>query len=297
MGNSTINTISVGETVRFAYRFTFSQLGTIIGLIWLPMVGIAILEFLPYALDGIGPAANQDPNAMGAALLRNIVFWLLSVLLYAVVNVAVVQQALGLRSGNAIVHFALGRTEFRMWGASLLYIAIMIALCAGLIIAVMATGMVGQAVGSKPIGAIAAAVVLFAGTCVVFVSLARLGFLLVPATVTEQKVSFERNWLLTAGNFWRITAILFFVTLPTVVILMTATFAVMGKEFDALGQIASRISFEALMERYRMIVSAHASTMIGINLILAPFTFGLTMGAAAAGYKAVTASPKVDVAA
>jgi hypothetical protein len=290
-----MNKIPVGETVRFAFRFTFSQIGTIIGLIWLPMVGIAFLEFLPYALNGAGLTGNQDPNAMGAAALRNIVFWLVSVLFYAVVNVAVVQQALGLRSGNAIMHFALGRNEFRMWGASLLYLAILFALCAGLFIAVMVTGMIGQAAGSKPVAAIAAAVVLFAGTCVVFVSLVRLGFLLVPATVVEQKISFERNWLLTAGNFWRITAILFFVTLPTAVVLMTATLALMGKEFDALGQIAPRISVQALMERYQMIVSSHASTMIGINLILAPFTFGLTIGAAAAGYKAVTASPRVDM--
>ena len=282
--------IPVGETVRFAYRFTFSQLGTIIGLIWLPMVAIALLEFLPYAMGDAGLRADQDPNAVGAAALRNIVFWLVSVLFYAMVNVAVVQQALGLRSGTALMHFALGRAEFRMWGASLLFLAIMFALCAGLLLAVIATGMIMQALGSKVFAAIAVSAIFLAGVCIVFVSLVRLGFLLVPATVAEEKVSFERNWLLTAGNFWRITAILFLVTLPTAVVLMTAALALMGKEFDALGQIASRISVEAFMERYRMILSAHASTMIGINLILAPFTFGLTIGAAAAGYKAVTAS-------
>lgn len=282
--------IPVGETVRSAYRFTFSQLGTIIGLIWLPMVAIAVLEFLPYAMGDASLRADQDPNAVGAAALRNIVFWLVSVLFYAMVNVAVVQQALGKRSGTAIVHFALGRAEFRMWGASLLFLAIMFALCAGLLLAVIATGMIMQAVGSKVFAAIAVSAVFLAGICIVFVSLVRLGFLLVPATVAEEKLSFERNWLLTAGNFWRITAILFLVTLPTMVVLMTAAIALMGKELDALGQIASRISVEAFMERYRMILSAHASTMIGINLILAPFTFGLTIGAAAAGYKAVTAS-------
>jgi hypothetical protein len=51
--------------------------------------------------------------------------------------------------------------------------------------------------------------------------------------------------------------------------------------------VVSRLSVQAVMERYRIIVSSHAATLIGINLIMAPFTFGLTLGAAAAGYKAL----------
>jgi hypothetical protein len=289
-----MNKLPVGETTRFAYAFTIGQLGTIIGLIWLPMVAIAVLQFLPYGLGDANLVADQNPNALGAAALRGLVFWLASVLLYAMIGVAVTRQALGLRTGPALAHFALGRAEFRVWEASLLFVAIFLVLIFGLMLAVVVAGMVGQATGNKTMAAAIAAAVLVAGLCVLLVSLVRLGFLLVPVTVAEEKVSFERGWILTQGNFWRIAAVMFLVTLPTFVILCIASLALMGHEFDALAQVAPRIAPEAVLERYRMIVSAHASTLIGINLILAPFTLGLTLSASAAGYKALKAGAKVD---
>jgi hypothetical protein len=65
----------------------------------------------------------------------------------------------------------------------------------------------------------------------------------------------------------------------------------MGRELSALAMVARHLTPEAFMERYRMIVSGHAATLIGINLILAPFTLGLTLGASAAGYKALRTEP------
>jgi hypothetical protein len=289
-----VNRLSVRETVAFAYRFTFQELGTIIGLIWLPMVAIGVLEFLPYGLGDANLTADQDPNALGAAALRGIVFWLVSVLFYACVNVAVVRQALGLRKGTAVAYFNLGRAEFRVWGALLLLLAILFALILGLALAVIAAGAAAQALGGQVAAALAATVVLVAGLCVLLVSMLRLGFLLVPIAVVEEKISFERGWLLTQGNFWRIAAVLFVVTLPTFAVLTIASSMLMGHELDALAHVASRLSVQAVMERYRLVVSGHAPELIGINLILAPFTFGLTLGACAAGYRALTAARKLD---
>ena len=45
-----MNKINVWNAIRFAYAFTFGDIGTIIGLIWLPTLLIAVLQFLPYAL-------------------------------------------------------------------------------------------------------------------------------------------------------------------------------------------------------------------------------------------------------
>jgi hypothetical protein len=284
-----MNRIPVRETIGFAYRFTFGQLGTIIGLIWVPMVAIAVLQFLPYGLGDANLTADQNPNALGAAALRGLVFWLASVLLYACVNVAVIRQALGLRTGTAIVHFSLGRAELRMWGASLLFMAIFFALMIGLVLAMIAAGFAGGATGNKIVAGAVVSLVLIAGSCILLVSLVRLGFLLVPVTVAEEKVSFERGWILTQGNFWRIAAVLFVVTLPTFVVLMIASIGLMGHELEQLGRVAHNIAPQAVMERYRMIVSAHAPELIGINLILAPFTLGLTLGASAAAYKALKA--------
>jgi hypothetical protein len=290
-----VNKLSVRETVASAYRFTFAELGTIIGLIWLPMVAIAVLEFLPYGLGDATLTPDQDPNAVGAALLRGVVFWLVSVLFYACINVAIVRQALGLRKGTAIAHFILGRVELRVWGALLLLLAIFFALSFGLALALIAAGAAAQALGGQVAAALAATAVLAAGLCVLLVSMLRLGFLLVPIAVVEEKISFERGWLLTRGNFWRIASVLFVVTLPTFAVLTVASSMLMGHDLDALARVAQRLSVQAIMERYRIIVSSHAAEIIGINLILAPFTFGLTLGACAAGYRALTAPPKLDV--
>ena len=286
-----MNKLPVGETTRFAYGFTFGHLGTIIGLIWLPMVGIAILQFLPYGMGDAYLTADQNPNALGAAALRGIAFWLASVLLYACVNVAVIRQALGMRTGPAVVHFTLGRAELRMWGASLLFVAVLFVLMLGVVLAMFAAGLAGSAAGNRAVAGALVGIVLLAGLCILLLAIVRLGFLLVPITVAEGKISFERGWLLTGGNFWRIVTVLFLVTLPTFVVLFAASFALMGRELSALAMVARHLTPEAFMERYRMIVSGHAATLIGINLILAPFTLGLTLGASAAGYKALRTEP------
>lgn len=288
-----MNKLPVSETTRFAYGFTLGHLGTIIGLIWVPMVGIAILQFLPYGMGDANLTADQDPNALGAAALRGIAFWLATLLLYACVNVAVIRQALGLRSGTAIVHFTLGRAELRVWGASLLLMAILFALMLGIILATLVVGFAGGATGNKVVAGAIVGVVLIAGLCVLLLSVVRLGFLLVPVTVAEGKISFERGWTLTQGNFWRIAGVLFLVTLPTFIVLCIASLSLMGRELHALALVAPHLTAQAIMERYRIIVSSHAATLIGINLILAPFTVGLTLGASAAGYKALKPSPPV----
>lgn len=287
-----MNKIPVGETIRFAYGFAFGQLGTIIGLIWVPMVAIAVLRFLPYGLGDAHPSPEQNPTAAGAAALRQLVFALASILLYASINVAVMRQALGLRKGGAVIHFALGAAEFRMWGAMLLLLAILIALTIGFFLAVFGATLAGAVLGSKMLaGAIGGGVALI-GLCLLLVSIVRLAFLVVPITVAENKISFERGWLLTRGNFWRISTVVFVVTLPTVTIVFGAFFALMGGELMALIPVASHIGEQALAERVQAIMDSHIPTIIGINLIVAPFSLGLTLGAAAAGYKALTAPPR-----
>ncbi len=286
-----MNKLPVRETIASAYRFTFGELGTIIGLIWLPMVAIAVLEFLPYGLGDANLSADQDPNALGTAALRGIVFWLVSVLLYACVSVAVTRQALGVRKGTAIAHFNLGRTELRVWGALLLLVAILLTLFLGMALAVITAGAAAQAIGSAIAAGAVLTVVLLAGLCLLLVSMLRLGFLLLPIAIKEEKIGFERGWLLTRGNFWRIATVLFVVTLPTFAVLTVASSMLMGHDLDALARVASRLSVPAVLERYRIIVSGHAATLIGINLIVAPFTFGLTFGAAAAAYKVLAAPP------
>lgn len=284
-----MNRLPVGATVRAAYAFAIGQLGTIIGLIWAPMVMIAVLRFLPYGMGDMHPSADQNPSAAGAAALRGIVFTLASVLLYAVINVAVIRQALGLRKGGAVFHFALGRAEFRLWGATLLLMVILSTLGLGCLVAMVGiTGAVAATLGD-PVAAAAGGIVLLAGSCALLVAIVRLSFLYVPITVMEERISFERGWLLTRGNFWRIATVLFAVTLPIFVIVACVLAALVGPDLAALVPIAERLSPEVLYDRLQAILERHIATLIGINLIAAPFSLGLTLGAAAFGYRALSA--------
>jgi hypothetical protein len=281
--------VPVKETVRFAYDFTFGQLGTIIGLIWVPMVLIAVLSFLPYALGDTALSPEQNPAAAGAASLRGMAFWLLSMLLYACINVAVVKQALGIRTGNAVIHFSLGTPEFRLWGASLIFLAIIFVLMVGVVLAIIAIGAAAAGFENKFASAAAVTILSIGGLCLILVAMLRLGFLLVPITVAEERISFERGWILTKGNFWRIAAIVFFVTLPTFAVVFGAFLILMGPEIMNLVRQAQHISQDALAERMNAIMESHIAMILGVNLIVAPFSVGLMLGASASAYKGLTA--------
>ena len=133
-----MNKLPVGATICSAYGFARGELGTIIGLIWVPMLAIAVLTFLPYAIGDTTVTLEQNPTAAGAAALRGIVFALATFLLYACIYVSVTRQALGLRRGGATVYFMLGRAEFRMLGALVLLGVICIVLVIGFALAVAA---------------------------------------------------------------------------------------------------------------------------------------------------------------
>jgi hypothetical protein len=288
-----MNRIPVGETIRFAYDFTFRELGTIIGLIWVPMVGIAVLAFLPYAMGDMVRSPDINPTAAGAIALRGIVFWMLNMLLSACISVAVMRQALGLRTGPALVHLSVGRAELRVWGATLLLLGIVLVLAFGLALAVIVSAVAMGVAGSKAATAAVAVVVGLVGTCALLYALTRLGFLLVPITVKEEKISFERGWTLTNGNFWRITAVLFVVTLPTAILFMSAFVYLLGPEMIALWPQAQHLGQEALADKIQAIVNSHIATMLGIQLIIAPFSVGLVSGASAFAYKALTSAAAV----
>jgi len=277
-----MNKISVWNTIRFAYAFTFGDIGTIIGLIWLPTVLIAVLQFLPYALGTQAP--DPDPATAATAALANLAFFAGGLLLYAMNAVSVMRQALGLRHGGATVHFSLGWPEWRMLGANLLCAlilgAILIVYLVGL---VFATSLVKGMTAPVEIGAL---LYLAGGLCVlVYVSL-RLVFLVVPVVVSEDKIDLARAWTLTAGNFWRILAVMLTVSLPLLAIQAAATIAIGGPQLFAPLPTGQEAMVAALNLRMAAL-DRHMPELIGLFLILAPFNFGLTLGAEAAVYRAL----------
>jgi hypothetical protein len=282
-----VKTLSAGPAIRFAFGFAFGQLGTIIGLIWAPMVAVAVLTFLPHALGDTQALQAQDPQAAAPVVLRSLVFWLANALLSSCIYVAVMRQALGLRSGPAIFHFAVGLAELRMTGAVMLFKLIAFVLTIGLVVALVAVGLLA---GANEVAAAAATLAIgIAGACGLLYALTQLGFLLVPVTVAEQRIDLARGWTLAKGNFWRITGVLFVVTLPPLLILLGAVAWLTGRELWALVPLLDKLTPEVLSDRIQTILDAHIATIIGIQFIMAPFTLGLFLGAAAYAYKELAA--------
>jgi len=286
-----VNKLAVGPAIRFAYQFTFGQLGTIIGLIWAPLVLAAILRFLPYGMGDTTLSPQDDPAAAGAAALRDLIFALAGVFLYAMVNVAVVRQALGLRTGGAVFHFSLGRTEFRVFVVTVFLALILTVLAAVCGLAVLAAANLAGAQAGAAAGGLAAILVAALGLCVMLVALVRLSFLYVPIAVMENSVNLERGWALTRGNFWRAGTVMFVATLPAFAVAASAFIALAGREFMTLYPLLGHIAPDALSMRVEAIMDRHIATLIGVNLIMAPFSLGLTLGAAAYGYRALAGAP------
>jgi len=285
-----MNKLPAGPTIRFAYSFAFGQLGTIIGLIWAPMVVIAVLRFLPYGLGDTALSPDQNLAAFNAAQLRIVVFGLASLFFYACVCVSVTQQALGLRKGTAIFHFAVGRTELRLWSGFMLLTLILGALLVGVVLATDGVVMLLARSGNAALAQGAMGWMLFAGACAVMFVLVRLSFLLVPISVAEGTMGFERGWRLTSGNFWRISGILFVVTLPVVIVTVGGIIGLIGEDLAKLAAVAPKLTQEVLQNRMQVILGHHMPMMIGIDLIAAPFLLGLTLGASAFAYKTLAAA-------
>ena len=280
--------LPVAQTIIEAYRFALGQLGTIIGLIWLPLVLVTLLNFLPEA-GAAGDDASTNPVAAGTGALEGLAILVLTQLLYAIIYVAVTRQALGLRQGNAIIHFALGPPEFRMFGASLLFTLASfgcLILFAMLLVAV--TGLVAAEGANAVIILLGGAAALGAGFAAVY-ALIRLGYLLIPATTIENRVDLGRGWALTRGNFWRIVLVLLVAAAPVLVIETATILTIMGKEIVAA--LPPVNSTQAVIQQHvgmmEDVVRRHMPELLGLSLILAPFNIGLNISASAFGYRAL----------
>jgi hypothetical protein len=271
-----MNKLPVGQTITDAYGFTFTQLGTIIGLIWFPMVVSTLLNFLPQLADGYG---GQAP--VGAGAVESLAVLLLTLLLSAIMYVAVARQALGLRTGPAVFHFALGQPEFRVYGA-LLIIYFLIGLAA-------LAQLEAQTVGGQ-VASFAAFLALPGVLFIVYLAI-RFGFILVPAIVAENRLDFARIWTMTRGNFWRIFAVIVAIAAPLWLIECTSAVALMGKDIEAALPPAQTTDPAVLQQHVvalEDVFSRHMPQLMFIWLITAPFSLGLSLAASASAYRALS---------
>jgi hypothetical protein len=280
--------ISVAGAIRFAYGFAFTQIGAIIGLVWLPLVFVAILQFLPYA-TGIAYPGGASAQEGGAAAL-NLLFSTATFVLYAMNCVAVTRQALGLNQGSASVHFGLGWPEWRMF-AVIVISGLFFVASVGIYVMIGAT--LFAAARTVMLLAVGAGTYVIVGLFVLAWLAARLIFLLPPIVVVEERVDLLRAWILSRGNFWRILAVLLVVTVPLLVVQTAATAAIVGP--DIFAPLPGNPELMGIALKARMaILDRHMASLIGLALVLAPFSLGLTLGASCFAYRALAGDRPPD---
>ena len=295
--------IPVLDTIRFGYNFTFGHLGTIIGLIWLPMVIVTVGSYfvqMQYIGQFLASLEQGNPAAMGPAALVLLGWGLMSFLLFAMMYAAVTRQALGLRQGPAIIHFSFGLTEIHVVGALLGMIAIiMLFLFAEGLFGGILAGIVSVAGKGQPAVSLVVALLIILLLLALIYMVVRLGFLLIPATVAENRVGLGRAWELAGGNFWRIVAVALATLLPLFLVRVAAEVAIIGpavfmQQISTLlhqagaPAIDAAAQMRASAQRMRE-MSEHLPLLLVLSFLLAPLAIGLTIGPAAFAYRALTA--------
>ena len=300
-----MNKIPVVRTIKESYRFTFGGLGTVIGLIWLPIVVLTVggyFTMVPYFSGMAGALESGDVSQQGPLVVRELAFEIVTIVLMAVVAVAITREILSPMKRPPFLRFSLGLTELRVVGGFFGLFVLMIVFAIILTIIGLVAGFAvnavlpaaAAAVGGAGLPARAVSVAMLAALvcCLALVYIVtRLGFLLVPAAAMEGGFGLERSWKLTKGNFWRIFLIAVATLVPVLIAAIVLEVAVLGP--DILNPYVELARDQAAQMRHSAEqmrqMAAHLPLLTGIGFLLAPFTYGMTFAPAAFAYRALMA--------
>lgn len=298
------------RTIASAYRFAFTNILSVIGVGWFPvlllslLVGGLIYMMLPQLTEfgttflaaASGDKKAADPahvvTLLGSLAGSYFLIIIAVILTQAMINVGLMRKALGLHEGPIFFFFSLGSQVWRLIGSYLLLVLLAWAYMFLCIVACFAI-YAGLAQASQG-GAIAAVVfiAIFAGLFLIYAAV-RISFFIPPVVVAENHIGIRRAWHLGYGNFWRILGILLIVTLPLSMAgqtIMTSLMQIaLGPDFGAnMGPAASpEEGMKQAMAAFQAI-GRMWPYFVGVQLVSMILQAGLTTGAAANAYKFVT---------
>jgi hypothetical protein len=277
-----ITRIPVLATIRDAYAFAFSHLGGVIGLIWLPMVVLTVSGFFTAqrlnaeALDAL--AGKISPTA-GLSLLLMLSSFILTLLLLAMMQVAVLQLAQGVRKQTAVTPFAFGAPERRLFGAFLAFAGAVVVIV-GLVMNVALLLLAGA---HLPDMTSVALLDLSIYGSIVFAA-PRFLVLLPAIAAFEEVPSLRRAWSLSAGNFWRLLAVLVGIFVPIFVLFLVVEAMLLGQGGD-MSQISPPQQMIELIKRTRDTLPM----ISGFGFMVAPLLIALFSGASLSAWRTVQA--------
>ena len=283
--------IAVVATVRDAYIFTLTQLGSVIGLIWVAMVMLTVARFFVFhrfydAFSEFLTGAN--PALMGPVLLMMLAYLVAALLLYAVMLVGVVQLALGTRAAPSLIHFAFGALEWRMFRAFFAFVGLMMLVSMTILLAVDAV--VAFVPGAKPdqaIGNVMALAMVATG----MVLAARFLLLLPALSVLETGPALRRAWALSAGNFWPLVGVLIGLFLPLFLVLVLID-AGMGERGLAMAGATPQLQVAAAIKHMRDTLPITC----GLSFFFSPLVVGLFANASLSIWRTLKDEPVLDIA-
>ena len=300
--------IPLGSTIAGSYGFLFTNIVSIIGTMWLPvllfaaLIGAFICQIVPHDwFQGHFPEhVNKDDVhryvithmpiiAAGVPVLA-----LASMLMKAMVNVGILRHAVGEKTSTTFIWFSLGARVWRMVAMSLLFVIVYAVLEIAALILFGAVNLVLHLMPFIPHvvrglmnGLLALAVFL----TFIYV-IARLFFFLPAVIVAENRISPSRAWELSKGNVWRIVVLVLAVVLPvcvlTGVVVCMTLFATVVPEAIRQHPKGPEQAFEFLRSILPVL-----PVIAGIYLVSIIAVTGLALGAIGRAYKAVTVPEEV----
>jgi hypothetical protein len=278
--------IPVIATIRDAYAFTATHLGGIIGLIWVPMVLATVMGFFSfqrYYTDFSDALISNNAAALAPSLLMMLCYLTAALLLQAIMYVAVVQMVLGARGAPAVAHFVFGNLEWRMFRAFIAFIGV----CLMLMVPVLVLGAAAlKAAGMQP-GPVQMGLALYG---VIALAMPRFLALLPAVVVAENTPVLRRTWMLSAGNFWRLLAVLVAIFAP-IFLLFNGLEMVLTSRGPALtGDDPERMR-QAIAQARNVL-----PLISGLGFLISPLIVGLFAGASVSAWRVLKEETALDIA-
>jgi hypothetical protein len=282
--------IAVVATIRDAYKFAATHLGGVIGLIWVPMVLLTVMGFFSfqrYYNDFIDAMASGNVATLGPSMLMMLGYLLAALLLQAVIYVSVIQFALGSRTAPSVAHFAFGALEWRMFRAFLAFVGIILALVLPAFIA--ANAALGMAGNRIPAG-VAPMLLMLILYGAILLAMPRFLALLPTIAVAENAPVLRRAWALSAGNFWRLLAVLVAIFGPVFVLFAGVEMALASHGAVPLAG-TDQVMLVASLVRAREILPL----VSGLGFLISPLVVALFAGASVSAWRALKDEPAAEI--
>lgn len=286
--------IPVGKTIAYAYSFAFGHILNILGVAWLPfaiMGAAGYFLLMPYFNAMQQFLTTQDMSGLSNSVLLAFAFVVVAVVCIAMVTVEVMREALGMDPGQKFFYFSLDKPVWRLIGAYFLFILAM--LCLGIVggIALAVLAMIGGSASTTVAGVVTAIGTIVFVLAMILIAI-RLVFLLPAVVVAENHIGLKRGWHLTYGNFWRIVVVTLAIFIPLALVQFCVEWVFLGPDFMArsMQPATSPEEMAAQFQLLRDQLQGGMIYMVPVWIIISILNLGLSSGAGAFAYRALTVS-------